>query len=142
MVTDVSSEGITKIVKFGGEKPNGENSELSLEKNKELIERNEELYIQGLFLHNAVEKFLGSQCGKSLIDKKHNPASLPGMIPTRGNTNSNPTTFLLYKGKELPNAIGEVIKDLEGITYVPNNNYKLDYINQVNNSCNGREPGV
>ncbi len=41
----VSSEGITKIAKFGGEKPNGENSELSLEKNKELIERNEELYI-------------------------------------------------------------------------------------------------
>ncbi|AAW70863.1 hypothetical protein EJB10_03615 [Wolbachia endosymbiont of Brugia malayi] len=45
MVMGVSSEGITKIAKFGGEKPNGENSELSLEKNKELIERNEELYI-------------------------------------------------------------------------------------------------
>ncbi|MDR2977839.1 MAG: hypothetical protein LBU56_00050 [Rickettsiales bacterium] len=57
MVMDVSSEGITKIVKFDDREFNDE----SYKKDKKLIEKNEELYIGDLSLCKAVEKFLGMQ---------------------------------------------------------------------------------
>lgn len=64
MVMNVSSDGITKILKF-----NGEDYTLLSEEDKKLIEKNEELFIEGLPLYKAVGKFLGlnAKCEECFI---------------------------------------------------------------------------
>ncbi|WP_353277406.1 hypothetical protein [Wolbachia endosymbiont (group A) of Agelastica alni] len=52
MIMNVSSDGITEILKFDGE------DFVPLEEILELIKQNDELYIQGLSLHDAVMKLL------------------------------------------------------------------------------------
>lgn len=100
IVMDVSSEGITEITEFSGKGPNGGNCTLSLEEHMELIERNEELYIRGLPLCKAVEKFLGTQRNREEViriekGEECNSALSPGVVPVTNNSedNSNPSAF-------------------------------------------------
>ncbi|WCR59944.1 MAG: hypothetical protein PG978_001396 [Wolbachia endosymbiont of Ctenocephalides felis wCfeF] len=85
MVMDVSSEGITEITEFSGEVPNGGNCTLSPEEHMELIERNEELHIQGSPLHKAVKKFLEVQRNREEVIRKgedgKRDSSLPDVVP-------------------------------------------------------------
>ncbi|MDG7052661.1 MAG: hypothetical protein LKM45_02120, partial [Wolbachia endosymbiont of Alcedoecus sp.] len=72
------------------------------EEHMELIEQNKELYIQGLSLHEAVEKFLGMQQSKEEMirieeGEECNSALSPGVVPvtnsSEGNVGGNsPTT--------------------------------------------------
>jgi hypothetical protein len=87
IVMDVSSEGITKIVKF-----DGKNFESPSKEFWELIEQNEELYIQGSSLREAVEKFLEMQRNKEEVirieeDREHT-ASLPDVVAGSSSTPS------------------------------------------------------
>ncbi|MDG7055655.1 MAG: hypothetical protein LJD31_03945 [Wolbachia endosymbiont of Menacanthus eurysternus] len=98
MIMNVSSEGITEITSFSsGKGPNGGNYALSPEEHMELIERNEELYIQGSPLHEAVKKFLGMQQNREEMirveeGEECNSALSPGVVPVTNSSedNSNP----------------------------------------------------
>lgn len=80
MIMNVSSGGITEVLKF-----NGKDFVLS-EEIRELIKQNDELYIQGLSLHNAVIKSL----------KKGEAADV---IPTANNNFQN-ESIVAYQDKE------------------------------------------
>ncbi|WP_425385906.1 hypothetical protein [Wolbachia endosymbiont (group A) of Barypeithes pellucidus] len=80
MIMNVSSGGITEVLKF-----NGKDFVLS-EEIRELIKQNDELYIQGLSLHNAVIKSL----------KKGEAADV---VPTANNNFQN-ESIVAYQDKE------------------------------------------
>ncbi|MFP3021872.1 MAG: hypothetical protein ACEY3K_02645 [Wolbachia sp.] len=71
MVMNVSSSGITKVLQF-----NGKDFESPPEEFLELIRQNEELYIQGLSLHDAV---------KALLEKNKNANIASGVSNLQNN---------------------------------------------------------
>ncbi|MDR1139923.1 MAG: hypothetical protein LBJ80_02520 [Rickettsiales bacterium] len=78
MVMNVSSDGITEILKFDGRDFESPSKEFW-----ELIRLNKELYIQGLSLYDAVKA----------LSEKNKTAPLPDVVPTADNDsrNSEPT---------------------------------------------------
>ncbi|WP_253302235.1 coiled-coil domain-containing protein [Wolbachia endosymbiont of Psylliodes chrysocephala] len=80
MIMNVSSDGITEILKFDGE------DFVPLEEILELIKQNDELYIQGLSLHDAVMKSL--EKGKAA-----------DVVPT-ANNNLQSESIMIYQDKE------------------------------------------
>ncbi|WP_375316287.1 hypothetical protein [Wolbachia endosymbiont (group A) of Colletes cunicularius] len=66
MIMNVSSDGITEVLKFDGE------DFVSLEEILELIKQNDELYIQGLSLHDAVMKSLEKGKAADVISTANN----------------------------------------------------------------------
>ncbi|WP_353286768.1 hypothetical protein [Wolbachia endosymbiont (group A) of Anthophora plumipes] len=80
MIMNVSSSGITEVLKFDGE------DFVSSEEILELIKQNDELYIQGLVLHDAVMKSL--EKGKAA-----------DVVPTANNNFQN-ESIVAYQDKE------------------------------------------
>lgn len=80
MIMNVSSDGIIEILKFDGE------DFVPLEEILELIKQNDELYIQGLSLHDAVMKSL--EKGKAA-----------DVVPT-ANNNLQSESIMIYQDKE------------------------------------------
>ncbi|MGL9688673.1 MAG: hypothetical protein ACR5K6_02800 [Wolbachia sp.] len=87
MVMGVSNNGIAKIVKF-----NGENFESPSKEFWELIGQNEELYIQGSSLCDAVEEFLEMHHNREDIIRKgedgKRDSSLPDVVAGSSSTPS------------------------------------------------------
>ncbi|MFP3035886.1 MAG: hypothetical protein ACEY3A_02540 [Wolbachia sp.] len=86
MVMNVSSDGITEILKF-----DGRDSESPSKEFWELIGVNEELYIQGLSLYDAVKALL----------EKNKVAPLPDVVPTANNNLQNNEPIRVNQDKEL-----------------------------------------
>ncbi|WP_168463941.1 coiled-coil domain-containing protein [Wolbachia endosymbiont of Ctenocephalides felis wCfeT] len=78
MVMHVNKDGIAKVLSFD----DGTDSKLTQEKWFELLKQNQELYIQGLPLHEAVAKYLGLRSGETLQATTKAEKQLPDVIPT------------------------------------------------------------
>ncbi|WCR58781.1 MAG: Chromosome partition protein Smc [Wolbachia endosymbiont of Ctenocephalides felis wCfeF] len=86
MVMNVSSDGITEILKFDGRDFESPSREFW-----ELIGLNKELYIQGLSLYDAV---------KALLERNKN-APLPDVVPTADNDSRNSEPIRSNQDKEI-----------------------------------------
>ncbi|MEY2393121.1 coiled-coil domain-containing protein [Wolbachia endosymbiont of Tettigetta isshikii] len=86
MVMNVSSDGITEILKFDGRDFESPSKEFW-----ELIGVNEELYIQGLSLYDVVKALL----------EKNKAAPLPDIVPTANNSMQNNAPIRVDQDKEL-----------------------------------------